>query len=77
MEFGTLSFKFISETIRDRGNPSTEAFKETNLHKNWKKNLNSIYLPNMKNFGTLGPFLALRFLIEKNSLFNCPGIHKP
>ena len=56
--------EFITETIRDRGNPSaSKALSQFNstkkLHQNWMKNKNSIYLPNMQNFGILASFRPL------------------
>jgi len=70
LEIGTfrqpLSFKFVSETVKDRGNQSTyyrelslQSIQQQKTHQNWMKNKNSIYLSNMRKFGIWVPFRAL------------------
>jgi hypothetical protein len=57
----SFSVKFISETIRDNLSKYYQKlsaqyqFRE----KNWMKNKNSIYLPNIRNFRKLAPFRPL------------------
>jgi len=67
--FRTLLVKFISETVKDRGNPSTY-YRKLSTHfiqqqqQNWMKNINYIYQSNMRNFGIWDPLRPI--LNDKN-----------
>jgi hypothetical protein len=76
LEFDTcpLSVKFISETIRVRGNLVNRKLSfhfnqlKKKMHQNWMKYKNSIYLPNQSHFQHSICNIAARFLKKEISL---------